>query len=61
MALILLMESVEILEILRSMIDGKNVLHKLLAHSEEMIRECNSGYGLKSFWEEGVVSCNKLG
>ena len=28
-------------------------LHKLLAHSEELIRECNSGCGLKSFSEEG--------
>ena len=31
-------------------------LHKLLAHSEELIRECNSGCGLKSFSEEGVES-----
>ena len=35
-------------------------LHKLLAHSEELIRETNSGYGLKSFSEEGTESCNKL-
>ena len=35
-------------------------LHKLLAHSEQLIRETNSGYGLKSFSEEGTESCNKL-
>ena len=34
-------------------------LHKLLAHSEQLIRETNSGYGLKSF-SEGTESCNKL-
>ena len=35
-------------------------LHKLLAHSEELVRDCNSGYGLKRFSEEGLESCNKL-
>ena len=35
-------------------------LHKLLAHSEELIREHNSGYGLKSLSEEGSEACNKL-
>ena len=35
-------------------------LHKLLAHSEELIRDSNSGYGLKSLSEEGTESCNKL-
>ena len=35
-------------------------LHKLLAHSEELIRETNSGYILKCFSEEGTESCNKL-
>ena len=35
-------------------------LHKLLAHSEELIRDCNSGYGLKCFSEERLESCNKL-
>ena len=35
-------------------------LHKLLAHSEQLIRETNSVFGLKSFSEEGTESCNKL-
>ena len=35
-------------------------LHKLLAHSEELIRESNSGFGLKKFSEEGTEACNKL-
>ena len=35
-------------------------LHKLLAHSKELIWETNSGYGLKCFSEEGTESCNKL-
>ena len=35
-------------------------LHKLLAHSEELIRDMNSGYGLKAFPKEGTESCNKL-
>ena len=35
-------------------------LHKLLAHSTELIKECNDGYGLKSFSEEGVESSNKF-
>ena len=29
-------------------------LHKLLAHSEELILESNSGFGLKEFSEEGT-------
>ena len=37
-----------------------STLHKLLAHSEELIRDTNSGYGLKSFSEEGTESCNEL-
>ena len=28
-------------------------LHKLLAHSEELVREINFGYGFKCFSEEG--------
>ncbi|KAI6652409.1 hypothetical protein LOD99_7438 [Oopsacas minuta] len=35
-------------------------LHKLLAHSEELIHESNSSYGLKAFSEEGTESCNRL-
>ena len=35
-------------------------LHKLLAHSEELISEYNSGFGLKALSEEGSESCNKL-
>ena len=35
-------------------------LHKLLAHSEEILREINNGCGLKSFSEEGSEACNKL-
>ena len=35
-------------------------LHKLLAHSEELIREFNSGFGLKALSEEGTESCIKL-
>ena len=35
-------------------------LHKILAHSEELIRESNAGFGLKDFSEEGTESCNKL-
>ena len=35
-------------------------LLQALAHSEELIRDINSGYGLKSFLEEGTESCNKL-
>ena len=35
-------------------------LHKLLAHSEEILREVNNGCGLKSFSEEGSEACNKL-
>ena len=36
------------------------MLHKLLAHSEEILREVNNGCGLKSFSEEGSEACNKL-
>ena len=32
----------------------------MLAHSEELIRDINSGYGLKSLSEEGSEACNKL-
>ncbi|KAI6646218.1 Dna-mediated transposase [Oopsacas minuta] len=35
-------------------------LHKLLAHSEEILREMNFEYGLKCFSEEGSEACNKL-
>ena len=35
-------------------------LHRLLAHSPELIRDCNDGYGLKNFSEEAVEACNKL-
>ena len=35
-------------------------LHKLLAHSEEILRDINFGYGLKCFSEEGSEACNKL-
>ena len=35
-------------------------LHKVLAHSEELIRDINSGYGLKFLSEEGSEACNKL-
>ena len=35
-------------------------LHKLLAHSEELIRESNSGFGIKEFSEERKEACNKL-
>ena len=35
-------------------------LHKLLAHSTELIRDCNNGFGMKEFSEEAVESCNKL-
>ncbi|KAI6659736.1 hypothetical protein LOD99_10705 [Oopsacas minuta] len=34
-------------------------LHKLLAHSEELIRESNSSCGLKAFLAEGKESCTK--
>ncbi|KAI6658910.1 hypothetical protein LOD99_10903 [Oopsacas minuta] len=42
---------------------GANVtpsLHRLLAHSTELIRDCNGGFGLKNFSEEAVEACNKL-
>ena len=35
-------------------------LHKLLEHSEQLIRETNSDYGFKSFSEEGTESCHKF-
>ena len=35
-------------------------LHKLLAHSAELIHNCNDGHGMKVFSEEGLESCNKL-
>ena len=35
-------------------------LHKLLAHSEELLSEVNSGFGFKCFSEEGSEACNKL-
>ena len=35
-------------------------LHKVLAHSTELIRDCNDGFGMKDFSEEAVESSNKL-
>ncbi|KAI6657174.1 hypothetical protein LOD99_15960 [Oopsacas minuta] len=35
-------------------------LHRVLAHSEEILKEFNLGRGLKSFSEEGSEVCNKL-
>ena len=35
-------------------------LHKVLAHSEELLREMNAGHGFKCFSEEGSEACNKL-
>ena len=35
-------------------------LHKLLAHSPELIQSCNDGYGMKQFSEEALEACNKL-
>ena len=35
-------------------------LHKILAHCTELIRDCNGGYGLKEYSEEGLEACNKL-
>ena len=35
-------------------------LRKILAHSEELIRYSNSGFGLKNISEEGSEACNKL-
>ena len=29
-------------------------LHKILAYSTELIRDCNDGYGLKEYSEEAV-------
>ena len=35
-------------------------LHKILTHSEELIRESNAGFVLKNFSEEGTESYSKL-
>ena len=35
-------------------------LHKILAHSSELIKACNSSHGLKDLSEEAVEVCNKL-
>ena len=35
-------------------------LHKVLAHSEELLIEMNAGHGFKCFSEEGSEACNKL-
>ena len=35
-------------------------LHKLIAHSTELIRDCNNGFGIKELSEEAIKSCNKL-
>ena len=35
-------------------------LHKLLAHSAELIQSCNDGYGMKQYSEEALEACNKL-
>ena len=35
-------------------------LHKIWAHCTELIRDCNGGYGLKEYSEEGLEACNKL-
>ena len=35
-------------------------LHKIFAHSEELIRDSNSCFGLKNISEEGTEACNKL-
>ena len=35
-------------------------LHKLLAHSAELIQSCNDGYGMKQYSEEDLEACNKL-
>ena len=34
-------------------------LHKLLAHSAELIEKYNNGFGLKNFSEEGLEALNK--
>ena len=34
--------------------------HKVLAHSEELLRDINAWYDLKCFSEEGSDACNKL-
>ena len=35
-------------------------LHKILAHSTELIRDSNDEYGLKEYSKEAVKACNKL-
>ena len=35
-------------------------LHRVLAHSEEILNDLNFGHGLKCFSEEGSEACNKL-
>ena len=35
-------------------------LHRVLAHSEEILKDLNFGHGLKCFSEEGSEACNKL-
>ena len=35
-------------------------MHRVLAHSEEILQEFNHGRGLKSLSEEGTEACNKL-
>ena len=33
-------------------------LHKMLAHSTELVSDCNDGYGLKEFSDEAVEARN---
>ena len=35
-------------------------MHRLLAHSKELLSEVNSSFGLKCFSEEGSEACNEL-
>ena len=35
-------------------------LHKLLAHTLQVISDHNGGYGLEDLSEEGLEACNKL-
>ena len=35
-------------------------INKVLAHSCELIRDCNNSHGLKDYSEEAVEACNKL-
>ena len=37
-----------------------STLHKLLAHSEELVIDFNSGHGLKNLYKEGTEACDKL-